>query len=86
MSNAKIAVLVVWGYGALSVLGLLGPLGGIGRVVFGLLVVAHVVEFAVFLPTLRKAPGSLGHHFAQTMLFGVLHYQEVRAASEGADS
>ena len=42
------------------------------RLFWGLLIV-HAIECVVFLPKLRAAGGSLGHHLVQTMLFGILH-------------
>lgn len=51
----------------------------VGRVVFWLMAATHVVECAAFLQMLRRAPGSLSGHLLHTLLFGVLHIQEVRA-------
>jgi uncharacterized protein YhhL (DUF1145 family) len=54
----------------------------VGRVIFGVLVVAHAIECLVFLPVLRKAPGSLREHLVQTFLFGIVHIREVRATAD----
>lgn len=51
----------------------------VGRVVFWLMAATHVVECVAFLPMLRRASGSLARHLLHTLLFGVLHIQEVRA-------
>jgi uncharacterized protein YhhL (DUF1145 family) len=51
----------------------------VGRVGFWLMAATHVVECVVFLPALRRAPGSLVGHLLRTMLFGVFHIREVRA-------
>ena len=51
----------------------------VGRVGFWLMDATHVVECVVFLPMLRRAPGSLASHLLRTMLFGVFHVREVRA-------
>ena len=45
----------------------------VARAVFWIMVVAHVIECAVFLPRLRRAGGSLGAHLFQTFVFGVFH-------------
>ena len=44
------------------------------------LLIVHAIECLVFLPRLRAAGGSLGHHLVQTLLFGFLH---VRAPAGG---
>lgn len=48
-----------------------------GRTLFFALLVVHAIEFAVFLPKLRAAGGSLGHHFVQVMLFGIVHVRSL---------
>ena len=48
-------------------------------VVFALLGI-HALEALIFLPTFRRAGGPLGRHLALTLVFGVVHYGEVRAA------
>ena len=84
MSAGKLAVLVIWLLcGAAFFVGD-STLATVGRWVFWILVAAHVVECAVFLPVLRKAPGSLGGNLFQTLVFGILHVQEVREAVEPA--
>ena len=57
-----------------------------GRVVFGLLFVAHLVEFLVKRSVFERAGGSMGHHFVQTMIYGLFHWtpiEERLAAEEG---
>lgn len=53
---------------------------GIGRRLFGFLVVVHAVECAVFLPRLRAAGGSLAAHLAQTFAFGIVHVRTLPRA------
>ncbi|MBC7172172.1 MAG: hypothetical protein H5U40_07100 [Polyangiaceae bacterium] len=43
------------------------------------LLAAHAIETVAFLPTLRRAGGSLGSHVARTLVFGMVYYGEVRA-------
>lgn len=50
-----------------------------GPRVFMALVIAHALECALFLPRLRRAGGSLGHHLVQTMLFGIIHVRTLPA-------
>lgn len=74
MTGPKWVVLGVWLLGALA---FLGPLElavvRIGRSIFWTLVVVHAIECVVFLPRLRRAPGSLAGHLGQTFVFGILH-------------
>jgi uncharacterized protein YhhL (DUF1145 family) len=84
MSGGKRFLFAVW---LLSALAFLAPgdsaLASAGRTVFWILVVAHTIECAIFLPRLRRAPGSLGHHLMQTFLYGILYVREL-PASQGA--
>jgi hypothetical protein len=52
-----------------------------GRVIFWLLAVAHVIECFVFLPKLKAAGGSLPTHILLTLVFGILHANELEAAA-----
>lgn len=76
--SIKVALGVVWVYAALCLF-LPLPLAVVGQAVFWGMLVIHVVEFIVLQSTFRKAGGSLGHHFIQTLLFGVFHLRAVRA-------
>lgn len=81
ISGPKWVVLVAWLLGAAS---LLLPrevaLVGLGRAIFWTLAVVHAIECLVFLPRLRRAPGSLASHLRQTFLFGILHVRELPAS------
>jgi uncharacterized protein YhhL (DUF1145 family) len=75
---AKWGVIVAWvfGFGA----PLLAPGSSaavVGGWLLGILVVAHAVECVVFLPRLRRAPGSLPGHLLRTFVFGILHVREL---------
>lgn len=80
----KQGVWVLWLGSAAAALWGSGWVATIGVWVFGLTFVAHVVEFFVNLPLFRRAEGSLGHHFAQTMVYGIFHWGPIkeRVASE----
>ena len=84
LSAAKWTVLAAWLLGALA---FLGPresaIAGFGRGIFWLLAAVHAVECLVFLPRLRRAPGSLAGHLRQTFLFGILHVRDL-PPSQGA--
>ena len=79
--SIKVALGVVWVYAALCLF-LPLPLAAVGQAVFWGMLVIHVVEFIVMQSTFRKAGGSLGHHFIQTLLFGMFHLRAVRASAE----
>ena len=85
MSAGKLGVLVLWSLcGSAFFVGGDSTLATAGRWLFWILVAAHVVECAVFLPILRKAPGPLGGQLLQTLVFGILHVQEARETAEPA--
>jgi len=81
MSYQKVAIVVLWVVmlSAFFVLPDESAGGRVGRIAFFVTVLAHVVEFFIYRPTLRRAEGSLGHHFVQVLIFGMFHYQEVEA-------
>ncbi len=80
MSTSKALVLVVWllliscFFVATS-----STISTVGRLGFWLMAIIHVVEYAVFLPRFRHAPGSSLGHLLRTLLFGFLHIREVPA-------
>lgn len=79
MRIQKIGVIVLW-LVLLSAFWVLPDesIGGrIGRIAFFVTALAHVIEFFIYRPTLRRAEGSLAHHFLQVLIFGMFHYQEV---------
>ena len=80
MSTAKGVVIAVWLLlFSCFFIGMSSTVSFVGRLGFCILVTAHVVECAVFLPKLRRAPGSLIGHLLRTFLFGVFHVREVGA-------
>lgn len=82
MNGQKIFLLVIWVV-LLSGFVIDSPIATIGRWGATIMFLAHVVEALVFRSTLEKAPGSMGHNIVQTLIFGVLHIQEAKAAGEG---
>jgi uncharacterized protein YhhL (DUF1145 family) len=80
MSTAKAVVLVLWLlFFSCFFVATSSTVCFVGRLGFWLLATTHLVECAVFLPRLRRAPGSLVGHLLRTLLFGFLHVREVRA-------
>jgi len=86
MKSSKLFVLLLWlVLGGAFLLPSGSTLALVGRTAFVLMAAAHIVEFFIYLPSLRKAPGSLAFHFANVFIFGFVHYQEVRARAESAN-
>jgi len=84
MSGPRIALLGVWLLLAAAFLvGGDSTLAYYARIGFWVMAGVHVLECLVFLPLLRRAPGSLGGHLANTLVFGVLHVRELREAEAG---
>jgi uncharacterized protein YhhL (DUF1145 family) len=79
----KWIVLGAWLLGALCFLAPgAGGLVAVGRTIFWMLVVVHAIECVIFLPRLRRAPGSLARHLQQTFLYGILHVREIPASQD----
>ena len=82
----KQSVLVLW---AVLILGFVfgsGALATAAKVVLVLLAVAHVAEFFVKKDVLTKAGGSMGHHFVQTLIYGLFHWKPLEESQNSADS
>ena len=85
LKRGKQALNVLWVVLAISLFLPGGGLVTLLRAVFSLMLLAHLVEFAIFYRTLSRAGGSMGGHFVQTLLYGVVHLQLIRAEAGGAD-
>lgn len=59
-----------------------GSVATLGTYVFWLTILAHLVEFFVNRSLFEKADGSLGHHFVQTMIYGLFHWKPIKARLE----
>ena len=93
MSYVKIGVILLWLVllSAFFVLPDESAGGRIGRIAFFVTAIAHIAEFFIYRPKLALAEGSMNHHFLQTLIFGMFHYQEVerqisrRGLNNGSD-
>ena len=56
------------------------------RLAFWAVLAIHFVEFLAFSSLFRSSGGSLGSHFARTLVFGFLHILEVRLAKTAAEA
>ena len=75
----------IWGVwiGALAAM-VLGS-GGVataGHLVFWGMLVVHLGEFLVKRPVMEAAGGSMGHHFVQTMIYGLFHWKPLERRSD----
>ena len=70
------AAAIVWGTGWVSTA---------GHVAFWLTLAAHLAEFVVKRPVMEAAGGSMGHHFVQTLIYGLFHWKPLEDAARAAD-
>lgn len=87
IQRLKKIMIGVWVFAALS---FLPPFSGftiapLGRNLAGLLLVVHAIECVVFLGTLRASGRPLLGELGQTMLFGVIHYRQLKMIEEGSE-
>jgi uncharacterized protein YhhL (DUF1145 family) len=80
MLALKILVMGTW---FVAAAGFLFPdtttFGRLGRGLFVLLSVVHIIECAVFYGTLKKTGRPLGLEILNTLVFGVIHFAEAKA-------
>ncbi|MAE94223.1 MAG: hypothetical protein CL910_06140 [Deltaproteobacteria bacterium] len=67
---------IVWGSGWVSTT---------GHVVFWGTLAAHVVEFVIKRPVMEAAGGSMGHHFVQTLIYGLFHWKPLEESAQATD-
>ncbi len=77
---SKGLVLLTWLVGAAALLfPTSSTYGQLGRLLLAILLAVHVVECGVFFRSLQRTGRPLWREVAQTLLFGVIHYAEVKA-------
>jgi len=82
MDGTKALIAATWVAALLGMLFGGGWIAGVAHGVFWLMLVVHVGEFIVVRDVFEKAGGSLGHHFVQTLLFGLFHWRPLKEAQE----
>jgi uncharacterized protein YhhL (DUF1145 family) len=82
LKRMKIAVAATWIFSAASFFPPFSgfAFAGLGQSLFGILLAVHVIECAVFFPTLRASGRPLLGQLGQTMLFGVIHQRTLKLA------
>jgi hypothetical protein len=76
--GAKYSVWVIWFGSLAAILFVGGWVGTVGYVVFWLTLVVHVVEFFMNRSVFERAGGSMGHHFVQTLIYGLFHWKPIK--------
>ncbi|MBJ18474.1 MAG: hypothetical protein CL933_03530 [Deltaproteobacteria bacterium] len=81
----KQSVWIIW-IGSLAAM-LLGSgwIETVGRWAFGLTLVAHIVEFIIYRSLFQRAGGSMGHHFVQTLIYGLFHWTPIKERLEAEE-
>jgi len=82
----KQSVLILWVAVLVGSLFASGTLATVSQWVLGFLVVAHLAEFVVKRDVLAAAGGSMGHHFVQTLIYGLFHWKPLEEAQERANA
>jgi hypothetical protein len=80
----KQSVWVVWLGSAAAILFGTGWLSTGGHVVFWSMLAAHLIEFLVKRPVMEAAGGSMGHHFVQTLIYGLFHWKPLEDRARAA--
>ena len=82
----KILVVGTW---LVAAVGFLFPLestfGRVGRGLFAMLAITHLIECAVFYGTLKRTGRPIGLEVLNTLFFGVVHFAEARALVDAAE-
>jgi hypothetical protein len=73
----KQSVWVFWIGSLLAIVLASGWVATLGGVIFAFLFVAHLAEFFVKRDVLKRAGGSMGNHFVQTLIYGLFHWKPI---------
>ena len=79
LRRGKTILNVLWVVLAISLFLDGGGFVGLLQTLFWVLLVAHVLEFLFFYRAFAESGEPLGHHFVQTVLYGMVHYQLFQA-------
>lgn len=83
---AKILLTVVWAWALVCVVapGSFSHVVSLaGRITFWGMGIAHVIELlALWMPYVRRAPGSFAGHVVQVVLYGLFHGNRLKSAEE----
>ncbi len=71
----KHGIWVIWIGGGAAIIFGSGWISTAGHIAVWLTLAAHLAEFIVKRPLFERAGGSMGHHFLQTMIYGLFHWK-----------
>ena len=77
----KYSVWVIWIGGGAAILFGSGWVSTAGNIAFWLTLAAHLAEFFVKRPLFERVGGSMGHHFVQTLIYGLFHWKPLEASA-----
>ena len=77
METLKSSVLLVWFFSAGAMLLGDGQVARIGHITFWATLAAHFAEWLWKRRLLASAGGDAGHHFIQTMIYGLFHWKPI---------
>ena len=83
MENLKYSVWAIWIGGLAAMIFGSGWVNTAGHLVFWLTLVAHIGEFVVKRSLFERAGGSMGHHFVQTLIYGLFHWKPIEDGLAG---
>ncbi|MFN7951274.1 MAG: hypothetical protein U0610_06085 [bacterium] len=87
---AKVGLSVVWAIAFACVLrpsAFPSGIATVGKWTFWGMLVAHAIELAaMWMPYVRRAPGSFAGHVVQVVLFGLFHGHALKNAEERASA
>ncbi len=80
----KQSALVMWFIFLIGMLFGSGWIATVANVGFWGIALVHAVEFFVKKGVMEKAGGSMGHHFVQTMIYGLFHWKPLEEQQAGS--
>jgi hypothetical protein len=82
----KQSVWLIWIGSAAAMIFGGGWISTIGQWAFGLTLIAHIVEFIINRSVFQRAGGSMLHHFAQTLIYGLFHWKPIKDRMESGNA
>ena len=82
----KQSVWVIWLGAAAAIFLGAGWVATAGHLVLWGMLAAHIGEFAIKRPVMEAAGGSMGHHFVQTLIYGLFHWKPLEESAQATDS
>ncbi len=77
MNNSKHSVWILYIGCLLAMFFTTNWIATAGAWILGIILVAHLAEFFVKRDVFEKAGGSMGQHFVQTMIYGLLYWKPI---------